>query len=612
VNWRCIASSSDGTHLAAAAAGSGGGIYTSTDSGLTWTKTSAPVADYYSIASSSDGTKLAAAGPGFIYTSSNSGLRWTDTAPSYVWISIASSSDGTKLAATQSNPGDTNSPGFIYTSTDSGGTWTQTSAPSEAWGSIASSSDGTHLAAVFADDGLTGSSVSGAIYTSTDSGLTWIKSSAPIASWLCIASSSDGTKLAAACANPDGTGSSGAIYTSTDSGGTWTQTSAPSVNWRCIASSSDGTHLAAAAAGSGDGIYMSTNSGLTWTNTAPYYGWVSIASSSDGTNLAAVELGASSGCIYTAYYVQQFGNLQVVLSPQTAVSAGAQWQVDGGPWQNSGVTVASLLVGNHTVSFSTLPGWGTPASQTVSITNIQTTTVTGLYIEPHPATAIAVLVSDFVVAVNVTDGGYGYTNTPQVLFIGGGGSGAQAFAVISNEVVTSIDVTDSGYGYTNAPMVLIAFPFIQTLRILLTNTPAAAATPIITNGFIVGANLTASGIDYTKPPAVTFNDSTGSGAVASAQIFNGAVTNIVINRTGSKYSPNTVINIAPAGYLNAVIPTAGNLILGLDYQLEVSSDLNTWTNQGSAFTATNATMVYPQCFAVADWNQLFFRLYVIP
>jgi hypothetical protein len=43
-----------------------------------------------------------------------------------------------------------------------------------------------------------------------------------------------------------------------------------------------------------------------------------------------------------------------------------------------------------------------------------------------------------------------------------------------------------------------------------------------------------------------------------------------------------------------------------------SSDLNTWTNQGSAFTATNPAMVYPQYFNVAGWNQLFFRLQAAP
>ena len=39
----------------------GGGIYTSSNSGTTWTQTSAPSHDWVSVASSSDGSKLVAA-----------------------------------------------------------------------------------------------------------------------------------------------------------------------------------------------------------------------------------------------------------------------------------------------------------------------------------------------------------------------------------------------------------------------------------------------------------------------------------------------------------------------------------------------------------------------
>ena len=57
---------------------------------------------WYIIASSADGTKLAAGvGGGSIYTSSDSGATWTEqtAAGSRYWRSIAMSSDGTKLAA---------------------------------------------------------------------------------------------------------------------------------------------------------------------------------------------------------------------------------------------------------------------------------------------------------------------------------------------------------------------------------------------------------------------------------------------------------------------------------------------------------------------------------
>jgi len=62
---------------------------------------------------------------------------------------------------------------------------------------------------------------------------------------------------------------------------------------------------------------------------------------------------------------------------------------------------------------------------------------------PRAATATAIVVDDFVVSANVTDGGSGYTNTPTVRFIRGGGSGAPAVAVVSNGLVTSITVTNA-------------------------------------------------------------------------------------------------------------------------------------------------------------------------
>ncbi|MCX6925455.1 MAG: immunoglobulin domain-containing protein, partial [Verrucomicrobia bacterium] len=79
---------------------------------------------------------------------------------------------------------------------------------------------------------------------------------------------------------------------------------------------------------------------------------------------------------------------------------------------------------------------------------------------PHGATATATMVNDFVVGVTITDGGYGYTNTPTVRIVGGGGNGAQAVAVVSNGVVIAINILDAGFGYTSTPDIYIAPPFI--------------------------------------------------------------------------------------------------------------------------------------------------------
>ena len=80
-------------------------------------------------------------------------------------------------------------------------------------------------------------------------------------------------------------------------------------------------------------------------------------------------------------YVQQAGSLTVAISPQGAIDAGAEWNVDGGSWQSSGAIVSSLGIGQHTVSFKNISGWNTPANQTASVTSGQTASLTGAYVQ---------------------------------------------------------------------------------------------------------------------------------------------------------------------------------------------------------------------------------------
>jgi hypothetical protein len=75
------------------------------------------------------------------------------------------------------------------------------------------------------------------------------------------------------------------------------------------------------------------------------------------------------------------GSLTVTIDPADAVAAGAQWNVNGGGWQSSGATVSGLAVGQHTVSFSSVSGWKTPSSKTVTIVNGKTASTTGTYIK---------------------------------------------------------------------------------------------------------------------------------------------------------------------------------------------------------------------------------------
>ena len=76
---------------------------------------------------------------GLIYTSTDSGVTWTPRESNRHWYSVASSADGSMLVAVEFN-------GQIYTSTDSGVTWTPRES-NRAWTAVASSADGSKLVA---------------------------------------------------------------------------------------------------------------------------------------------------------------------------------------------------------------------------------------------------------------------------------------------------------------------------------------------------------------------------------------------------------------------------------------------------------------------------------
>lgn len=276
--WMDIASSSNGSKLVAVTFFS---IFTSADSGQTWTARTPPPGNQYwgGVASSADGTKLVALDGangtnGGLWTSTDSGVTWTQRfgSPTFDgWADVASSADGTKLVAVEAD-------GYIYTSINSGVTWTQR-ANDRSWRSVASSADGTKLAAVVAG---------GRVWTSTNSGVNWVSHESD-RNWVSIASSDDGVKLVALDRAAGSASNGGYIYTSTDSGETWTARESRQP-WQAVASSSDGSKLVAVSmtAASQGRIYVSGDSGRFWTTQDTDRMWRAVASSASGAKLFAV------------------------------------------------------------------------------------------------------------------------------------------------------------------------------------------------------------------------------------------------------------------------------------------------------------------------------------
>lgn len=96
------------------------------------------------------------------------------------------------------------------------------------------------------------------------------------------------------------------------------------------------------------------------------------------------------------------------------------------------------------------------------------------------------------------------------------------------------------------------------------------------------------------------------GVMDDVRIYNRALAeNEVAQLFALESAP--IVNIRKAVYLDS-----SNLLVGTNYQVQASSDLINWTNQGSIFAATNSSWRSTNYWNVADWNQLFFRLITSP
>jgi probable HAF family extracellular repeat protein len=153
--------------------------------------------------------------------------------------------------------------------------------------------------------------------------------------------------------------------------------------------------------------------------------------------------------------------------------------------------------------------------------------------------------------------------------------------------------------------------------LLVPNPHRATATATLLNGSVAGAAIMDGGWGYGSPPTVLIQGGGGTGATATAVVSNGMVVSITITDAGTGYTNTPSIYIysplgLQIGLIKAVTTSFSDLLIGTNYQLQVSSDLSNWTNQGSPFTATNPALAYPQYWNVDNWNQLFFRLQVAP
>lgn len=116
-------------------------------------------------------------------------------------------------------------------------------------------------------------------------------------------------------------------------------------------------------------------------------GW--IAPSNQTQTITA---GQSTSLTGTYTNQEQTGSLMVTVAPQGAIDAGAQWNIDGGAWNDSGTTDSGLSVGQHTVTFKDVPGWTKPANQIINISANETYILPATYSQVSQPSSLTVII----------------------------------------------------------------------------------------------------------------------------------------------------------------------------------------------------------------------------
>lgn len=203
------------------------------------------------------------------------------------------------------------------------------------------------------------------------------------------------------------------------------------------------------------------------------------------------------------------GALEVAILPAAAVADGAQWQVDSGTNEDSGVTLTNLSEGTHTVSFTSIPGWNTPPNQTVTVTSGVTAKASGIYTQTN--TSLVLLTNGYGSIVLKTGTIDKVTAVPAAknVFAGWVGGTNQPFTLLSSLAT---------YAFTNEPNLVLEANFVTNIYFAAEGTYRGLFAPInvarqqtnsgsflfnVTSTGSVSGSLDLGGV--TEPFSGTFN-----------------------------------------------------------------------------------------------------------
>ena len=144
------------------------------------------------------------------------------------------------------------------------------------------------------------------------------------------------------------------------------------------------------------------------------------------------------------------------------------------------------------------------------------------------ATLRATVTNGSVSGLEVLSSGSGYTFTPRISFKQPGGATIGTVQILNGSLSGTISVTDGGQGYATAPLVYVDEP-------TGTNPIKAAITTTISNGQVTALNIVNAGQGYTSVPRVAIIDPVGAQVLDVTVDGSGRVTNIDLLDGGSGY-----------------------------------------------------------------------------
>ncbi len=251
-------------------------------------------------------------------------------------------------------------------------------------------------------------------------------------------------------------------------------------------------------------------------------------------------------------YLPTSGSVKVTISPANAISVGAQWQVDGGTFFDSGTVVSNLLGGSHTISFKNIFGWVTPSAQLITISDNATNMVSGTYIEKPGALQVNLSPAG-VVSIGAqwsVDGG-AFLNSGAVVTNLSAGSHSVAFKNIFGWMTPAAQLTSISDDVTN----VVSGTYIEE--------PGAVQVNLNPSGAVsAGAQWQVDGGAFLNSGALATNLSAGSHTVAFKNITgwmtpsaqSTSISDGITNVVSGTYVPDPGalrVNLTPSGAVSA-------------------------------------------------------------